>query len=397
MELTPEERKKIYEEEKARLGASEKPKDIDLTPGEKRRIYEEEKARLEALNKPKKLELTPEERKRIYEEEKARLGASEKPKEIELSAEEKIRIYEEEKIRLGALKKAKRRAIVSEILAPQTLFLILLIGALIWGAVAQIRLSNCENSCSATKSSLTTTQADLSKVNAGLASTQANLTATQTDLTNTKAALVSADANVDYLQGQLTNLQNQLDQVKVSQGQLTNLQNQLNQANAELSLYHQTGITVYSGIQPPFTDMAGAPVLLVRNPAAHDPSWSELENFILADKTDSNYYTVPTYTCANYAEDVYNHAEGAGIKAIYVNIFFQGTTIGHALDAFVTTDRGLIYIDCGGLRQGEAGPSDSDTTVSVKPGTAYVPQLIVSQDGWYYSSMGIVATVQLYW
>jgi len=44
---------------------------MELTPDERRRIYEEEKARLEAVT------LTPEQKRRIYEEEKARIDATE--------------------------------------------------------------------------------------------------------------------------------------------------------------------------------------------------------------------------------------------------------------------------------------------------------------------------------
>ena len=52
-----------------------------------------------------------------------------------------------------------------------------------------------------------------------------------------------------------------------------------------------------------------------------------------------------SFTCGDYAEQVQNNAENAGIKCAWVGIdFTQGG--GHACNAFNTTDKGLIFIDC---------------------------------------------------
>jgi regulator of replication initiation timing len=229
-------------------------------------------------------------------------------------------------------------------------------------------------------------------------SQQATITA---ELNSTQSSLANATVEIQNLNSEVDNLNSQLNQAQnsaaSSQNTITTLQNELNQANSELQLYKQTGITIYSGVQPPIVDDAGVPVTLTRNPSAQNSTWAELKSFILADKTDSNPYIEPTYTCADYARDVYNNAEAAGIRAAFVVVNFQGQSIGHALDAFVTTDQGLIYIDCTGISPGQAGPSNNDKTVTVKPGTEYIPQLIVPQDGWYYSSAGVVSTVEIYW
>jgi hypothetical protein len=71
--------------------------------------------------------------------------------------------------------------------------------------------------------------------------------------------------------------------------------------------------------------------------------------FIKADTTDARKYVASgpgAFVCADFAEAVHNNAESAGIRAGWVGLAFQGTKEGHALNAFETTDKGLIYIDC---------------------------------------------------
>jgi hypothetical protein len=71
--------------------------------------------------------------------------------------------------------------------------------------------------------------------------------------------------------------------------------------------------------------------------------------FIKADATDTRDYIEDgeyAFVCADFAEEVHNNAEAAGIRAGWVGIKFQGSEEGHAINAFETTDRGLVYIDC---------------------------------------------------
>jgi hypothetical protein len=141
-------------------------------------------------------------------------------------------------------------------------------------------------------------------------------------------------------------------------------------------------------------------IVLINNKEAKDPTWEELVGFlnddwidlypyndlllnlplfkvILGDPRDSveiEYYrnwteydseketrsitsfamTAPpredrihALVCADYAEIVHNNAEVLGIRSAYVTITFEDGS-GHALNAFNTIDRGLIFIDCVG-------------------------------------------------
>lgn len=95
----------------------------------------------------------------------------------------------------------------------------------------------------------------------------------------------------------------------------------------------------------------GEPIMLIDNPDAINPTYAELVAFIEQDTTDTNDYLVHPligYICADFAEDVHNNAEAAGIRAASVSVDFEGGGVGHALNAFDTIDNGRVYIDCTG-------------------------------------------------
>jgi hypothetical protein len=95
----------------------------------------------------------------------------------------------------------------------------------------------------------------------------------------------------------------------------------------------------------------GEPIILIDNPDAIDPTYAELVAFIQQDTTDTKDYLEDSligYVCADFAEDVHNNAEAAGIRAASVSVDFEGGGEGHACNAFNTIDKGLVYIDCTG-------------------------------------------------
>ena len=100
----------------------------------------------------------------------------------------------------------------------------------------------------------------------------------------------------------------------------------------------------------------GEPIILTDNPDAINPTYAELVAFIKQDTTDANDYlehSLIGYVCADFAEDVHNNAEAAGIRAASVSVDFEGSEEGHACNAFDTIDTGLVYIDCTGQSSGD--------------------------------------------
>jgi hypothetical protein len=216
-----------------------------------------------------------------------------------------------------------------------------------------------------------------------LAFTQSELTATQTELVQTEANLATTQANLIQTRTDLATTQTKLAQ---TQAQLTTTQTQL-------QLYKDTyGSVVASGIQPPFQ---GANI--VNQVSATNPTWAQLQDFLLRDKTDRNTYVTGIYMCGDFARDVHNNAERLGIRAAYVAIKFQGEY--HTCNAFKTTDRGLVFINCTGLEAGMPGPSNRDKIVNVRLGKDYIPKSFFPEYGWEvtWGNMGTVLDVQIYW
>ena len=138
-------------------------------------------------------------------------------------------------------------------------------------------------------------------------------------------------------------------------------------------------------------------ITLHNNPNAVNPSWAQLETFLWNDDTDSLRYDFASFVCADFAERLYNSAEKTGVRAAYVVIQLGPSSYfpvsgGHALNAFETTDRGLVFIDCTSSNQGV----NADKVVTVEVGKDYVPRSIFPEPGWsdVWGDMGKVLEIE---
>jgi hypothetical protein len=75
-----------------------------------------------------------------------------------------------------------------------------------------------------------------------------------------------------------------------------------------------------------------------------DPSYQEMKAFLEQDETSEQEYLRNEYICVDFAANVKANAAEEGIRCAYVVIEYLGTT-GHAIVAFDTTDRGLVYVE----------------------------------------------------
>ena len=75
----------------------------------------------------------------------------------------------------------------------------------------------------------------------------------------------------------------------------------------------------------------------------HNPTYKEVIDFLADDKTDSNPFIKGEYVCFDFAAELNNNAEAGGIRAAYVRI--RAREWGHAVVAFETVDRGLVFIE----------------------------------------------------
>jgi len=141
----------------------------------------------------------------------------------------------------------------------------------------------------------------------------------------------------------------------------------------------------------------------IEEPNTRNPSWEELKAFLLKDDTDKMKYVFPTTVCEDFAKELQKNAKEAGWRCAFVSVQLEGypdwynlgipSYTGHACNAFETTDRGLIYIDC----TSTIGPHPlhQDAIVDVKIGNDYIPRLIFPSQGWSSSAMSMGRIVEI--
>ena len=80
-----------------------------------------------------------------------------------------------------------------------------------------------------------------------------------------------------------------------------------------------------------------------QNIVLKNPTFRELRDFIIKDPTSRNDFVLNQYECRHFATDVDNNAEADGLRCGFVLLCFERGQ--HAVVAFDTTDRGLVYIE----------------------------------------------------
>jgi len=95
-----------------------------------------------------------------------------------------------------------------------------------------------------------------------------------------------------------------------------------------------------------------------------NPTFKEMKEFILKDTTSHNQFISNKYECRHFATDVNNNADAAGLRCAFVLLCYANGQ--HAVVAFETTDRGLIYIE-----------PQTDAAIQPKVGGMYQNQQIV--------------------
>jgi hypothetical protein len=141
--------------------------------------------------------------------------------------------------------------------------------------------------------------------------------------------------------------------------------------------------------------MDGEPIVLLNKPEARDVAWQELMQFLQDDQTDKIRYVDGIFVCGEFAETLHNNAEIAGIRAAFVSVDFQFDSSGHAVNAFQTEDRGLVYIDDTGFDT--SIPCKLDKIVDIVKGQSMTPKWIFPCSSYDLKSMGTVSNFKVNW
>jgi hypothetical protein len=130
----------------------------------------------------------------------------------------------------------------------------------------------------------------------------------------------------------------------------------LNQDLAALSKEYETLKEGYENLEANYDKILEG----LNGSTLRNPTWPEVEEFIKRDNTDSLPYREGQFDCDGYAITLRDNAWRLGIRSAYVALNY-GDEIGHALNAFETTDKGVIFVDC----------VENDTIAYVKVGQLY--------------------------
>ncbi len=140
-------------------------------------------------------------------------------------------------------------------------------------------------------------------------------------------------------------------------------------------------------------------IVLRNNPLARDPSRADLKAFLKADQTDRQAYINGRFTCGDFAEMLHNNAEAAGIRTAIVAIELKPAglaegVINHSLNAFETTDHGMVYIDTTSSAQGYYADREANVVV----GGDYAAVSIFPQPGQMltWPSMGRIEAIDVF-
>lgn len=140
-------------------------------------------------------------------------------------------------------------------------------------------------------------------------------------------------------------------------------------------------------------------IVLRNNPSAKNPAWADLKAFLKADQTDRQAYIAGKFTCGDFAEILHNNAEAAGIRAAIVAIELKPAELAegviyHSLNAFETTDHGLMYIDDTSSSQGYYADKEANVVV----GDDYTAVSIFPQPGQIltWPSMGKIMAIDVF-
>ena len=143
----------------------------------------------------------------------------------------------------------------------------------------------------------------------------------------------------EALQSRLNASQLEIDTMKTN---MTALQNSYNDLQAD----YGNLLASYESLRDDYEDS----LKRLQQSTLENPTWSELEEFLRLDDTDTALYVENSFDCSGFAITLRDRAWRYGMRSAYVELGFSEGE-GHALNVFETTDKGLIYVDVTGADQ----------------------------------------------
>ena len=160
-------------------------------------------------------------------------------------------------------------------------------------------------------------------------------------------APVVSQEEYDALQSRLDNAQGEIDALKADLAALQDNYENLQADYEGLQANYGSLQDDYESLQADYnslqTDYEGS-LERLKQSELENPTWSELKRFLERDDTDTVPYVKDSFDCSGFAITLRDRAWRYSMRCAYVELGFSKKE-GHALNAFETTDEGLIYVD----------------------------------------------------
>jgi uncharacterized protein YoxC len=172
------------------------------------------------------------------------------------------------------------------------------------------------------------------------------------ELNETQNTLLQVESELETAQTQWADVEHELNETQNTlrrvESDLETAQTQWAEAEAELATVKIELNTSTERIESLEATLSNLQVNYARLATGYgyvlrDPSYQEMREFLARDKTDEREYIIGKYVCRHFAADVKANAAKERIWSAYVHITMPGP--GHAIVAFLTTDRGLVFIE----------------------------------------------------
>ncbi len=173
----------------------------------------------------------------------------------------------------------------------------------------------------------------LARISGELGDTQANLVLTQDNLLSTQNELSDT---LETLQDTQNDLRSTEDTLAATQLDLAEAITQLSESEALAADNAQR----LADVQFLFDNLSQG-----YSYVANEVSYQDVIDFLASDTTDINAYNSTNYTCFNFTADVISNALGRYIWCGFVYVLFKDGAVAHALVAFETSDRGIVYFE----------------------------------------------------
>jgi hypothetical protein len=146
----------------------------------------------------------------------------------------------------------------------------------------------------------------------------------QQDKNNLTATLEEVNSDLDLAEDRIISLSGDLG---AAESRYTTMSSNYERAKGELEELTTFYDGIFKGEAPPYVRTDGDFHNVVDNEYASDVTWGELVDFLKNDRTDRHRYISDEYDCSEFAEDLHNNAEAAGIRSALVFIDFEDSDV----------------------------------------------------------------------